>query len=67
MLFDGHKLATEALHDDRPGKFWDRVYQLPAAGQGGKKRGVVRFAAHPGNFAGGVFGVRVVRRAAGAP
>jgi hypothetical protein len=35
---------------------------LPTELTSGKKKVNVRFAAKPGNFAGGVFGVRTVRR-----
>lgn len=62
VLLDGEKLATESLHQDDPGKFWDRTYPLPLERTRGNDKASVKFQAHPGNFAGGVFGVRVVRR-----
>ena len=62
VLLDGKKLATQSLHQDKPDHFWDRVYQLPEQQTKGKTKATIKFQAHPGNFAGGVFGVRVVRR-----
>jgi DUF1680 family protein len=58
---DGETIATTSLNMDAPGRFWDKTYPLPAALIAGKERITVRFQAHPGNYAGGVFGIRVVR------
>jgi hypothetical protein len=63
VLVDGEKIATQRLDRNRPGRFWDRVYPLPPELTAGKSKVKVRFAAHPGNFAGGVFGVRTVKAA----
>lgn len=62
VLVEGERIDTTRLHMDRPGEFWDKVYPLPERLTRGKQRVEIRFQAHPGNFAGGVFGVRVVRR-----
>jgi len=62
VLVDGQKMATQALHRDKPEKFWDKVYPLPEDLTKGKSKATIRFQALPGNYAGGVFGVRVVRR-----
>jgi hypothetical protein len=62
ILVNGQKIATQSLHQDDPGKFWDKDYPLPEELTRGKTKVTVTFQAHPGNFAGGVFGVRVVRR-----
>ena len=62
MLLDGKKLATQSLHQDKPDRFWDRVYEIPEELTKGKTKATIKFQAHPGNYAGGVFGVRVVRR-----
>ena len=61
VLVDGEKIATQRLGQDRPGRFWDRVYALPTELTSGKSKVKVRFAAHPGNYAGGVFGVRSIK------
>ncbi|HYO26259.1 MAG TPA: DUF6805 domain-containing protein, partial [Lacipirellulaceae bacterium] len=60
---DGATIATTSLHQDAPGEFWQKSYTLPAAVLSGKPKINVRFQAKPGNYAGGVFGVRVVRPA----
>jgi len=62
VIVEGETVATTRLHRDRPDEFWDKVYPLPEHLTRGKERVTVRFQAHPGNYAGGVFGVRVVRR-----
>lgn len=69
VLVDGERVATQSLHQDRPERFWDQSYQLPPKLTAGKKTVNVRFAAKPGNYAGGVFGLRTVRRMtdAGSP
>jgi hypothetical protein len=63
VLVDGEKIATQRLGQDRPGRFWDRIHPLPPQLTSGKSKVKVRFDAHPGNFAGGVFGVRTVKAA----
>lgn len=62
VLVDGQVIATQSLHQDRPERFWDRVYELPTELTSDKQQVNIRFAAKPGNFAGGVFGLRTVRR-----
>lgn len=62
LLLDGEKFATQILHRDDPEKFWQKTYPLPDELTTGKARAVLKFQAHPGNMAGGVFGIRVVRR-----
>ena len=42
-------------------KFFDARYLLPAELTRGKERVTVRFQPHPGNIAGGVFGLRTTR------
>jgi DUF1680 family protein len=61
ILVDGQKLATERLRNRHPGEFFDQTYRLTKAATAGKDRLTVTFQAHPGNFAGGVFGIRVLR------
>lgn len=62
VLVEGQKIATTSLHRDKPEQFWDKIYPLPEHLTSGRSTVTVKFQAHPGNFAGGVFGVRVVRR-----
>jgi hypothetical protein len=58
---DGQTIDTTSLHMDAPDKFWQKSYPLPAELIAGKKKVTVRFQAKPGNYAGGVFGLRVLR------
>jgi DUF1680 family protein len=62
LLLDGQKIATQSLHQDDPEKFWQKTYPLPDELTAGKEKAVLKFQAHPGNMAGGVFGIRLVRR-----
>jgi uncharacterized protein len=62
LLLDGKKFATESLHQNDPEKFWQKSYPLPKEMTANKEKAVVKFQAHPGNYAGGIFGIRVVRR-----
>ena len=60
ILIDGRKIATQKLNDNRPGEFFDVVYDIPAELIRDKNSIVVRFAGHQGSIAGGVFGCAVV-------
>ncbi|MBI5830737.1 MAG: glycoside hydrolase family 127 protein [Armatimonadetes bacterium] len=65
ILVNGERLATQTLDRLKPGEFTDVAYRLPADMLMGKSKITVRFQGKPGNFAGGVFGLRVVRRMGG--
>jgi hypothetical protein len=60
---DGVKLATQRLQNNRPDEFFDQVYALPPAMTNGKQKITVEFRAEPTNWAGGVFDVRVMKKA----
>jgi DUF1680 family protein len=62
VLIDGQELATQRLKNNKPGRFYDEVYPLPAEVTKGKDKVTVRFRAHPGAWAGGVFGLRVAKK-----
>ena len=62
VLVDGQKIATEKLQNNRPNKFYDQTYPLPPELLANKQNITVRFQAHPGNFAGGVFGCRIMKK-----
>jgi len=62
VLVDGEKVATQKLHSNKPDEFFDEVYPLPSPLTKGRSQVTVKFQSHPGNTAGGVFGVRVLRR-----
>ena len=61
ILIDGVKIATERLENNRPGKFYDAVYPTPESITKGKEKITVKFQAQPGAWAGGIFGVRILR------
>lgn len=61
ILIDGTVIATQSLHQNKPGQFFDQTYPIPPALLAGKQTVTVRFQAKPGNLAGGLFGCRVVR------
>jgi hypothetical protein len=61
VLANGVKVATVALNHNRPGEFFDEEVPIPEAALAGQTAVTVKFQAQPGNFAGGVFDVRLVR------
>ena len=61
ILVDDAKIATERLENNRPGVFYDTVYPLGESITKGKIKITVKFQAQPGAWAGGVFGVRILR------
>ena len=62
VLVDGAKIATQKLEHNRPEKFYDEVYPVPVDLTKGKEKVTVRFQAHPGRTAGGIFDCRVLRK-----
>jgi DUF1680 family protein len=62
LSVDGTRIASQALHQDRPGRYFDVSYPIPPPLVAGKSQVAVRLQAHPGAMAGGLFGCRVVRR-----
>jgi DUF1680 family protein len=61
ILVDGKKIAAQSLQNDKPGEFFDVTYPIPQELTRGKNKITVRFQAQPGNFAGGFYGVRIIR------
>lgn len=61
ILVEGKVVATQKLNNNRPGEFFDVAYPLPDELRNGRQSISVRFAAHPGNLAGGLYGLRVLR------
>lgn len=62
ILVEGTKLATQTLENNKPEVFYDQTYPLPAELLKGKKTITVRLQAHPGKWAGGLYGARVVKK-----
>ena len=61
ILVDGVKIASQTLSHNEPGKFWDATYPIPAGLTKDKIKVTVKWQAQPGNFAGGLFGVRILK------
>jgi hypothetical protein len=61
ILVDGQKVATQKLNREKPGEFCDFDYKIPTAFTQGKDWVTVKFQSHPGNIAGGLFGLRMLR------
>jgi DUF1680 family protein len=61
ILVDGVLVATQSLHQDKPGEFFEKLYVIPENLTRGKQRVEVRFQAHPANFAGGLYGAKTLR------
>ena len=62
VLVDGVKVATQKLASKHPGKFFDETYSIPADLTKGKTHVTIRFQGLPGKIAGGVFGLRVLKK-----
>ena len=56
VLVDGQQVATQTLDRNKPGEFYDETYRLPQELTQGKEKLTIKFQAHPGKMAGGVFG-----------
>jgi DUF1680 family protein len=61
VTVDGSMVDTEKLHGNRPGEFYEMSLPLPPELTRGKKTVTVKFVAHPGNLAGGIYGVRILK------
>ena len=62
VLVNETKVATQTLDNNEPGHFFDAVCAIPEELTRGKEKVTVRFQAHAGRTAGGVFGCRIIRR-----
>jgi DUF1680 family protein len=62
ILIDGRKIATQSLHNDKPGELFDVAYHIPPELVSGKEKVTVHLQSHPGNIAGGIFGCRIVTK-----
>lgn len=62
ILVNNQKIAQQRLANDKPGEFFDVEYPLPENLTSGKEKVEIRFNAHPNNFAGGIFGLRVLKK-----
>jgi hypothetical protein len=63
ILVDGTRIATQKLEQNRPNQFFEVAYPIPAELTRGKSKVTVRLQAHPGKWAGGLFGARMLKAA----
>jgi uncharacterized protein len=61
ILIDGERIATQRLHMDRPGEFFEVVYSIPRELTQRRERVRVRFEGSGDSIAGGCFGARMLR------
>jgi hypothetical protein len=61
ILIGGERIATQRLEAEQPDRFFDKDYPIPPALTRGRTKVTVRFQAHPGNTAGGIYGVWMMR------
>jgi DUF1680 family protein len=62
IFVNGQKISTQVLNHDRPGHLFDVEYPIPASlTRNAANMITVRFQAHEGNTAGGVFGCATLR------
>ncbi len=61
ILVDGRQVASQKLNDNRPGEFFDVVYDIPAELTTDKSSIAVRFVGQQGSIAGGVFGLATIK------
>ncbi|MCY2989808.1 MAG: hypothetical protein NTY19_18325 [Planctomycetota bacterium] len=59
ILIDGVKLTTQTVNGDRPGQFLDVEYAIPVELTRNKQHVTVKFQAHPGKVAGGVYACKI--------
>jgi DUF1680 family protein len=60
ILVDGKKIATQKLERNKPNEFFATEYPIPEDLTTGKTAVTIRFQAHPGATAGGVFDCRML-------
>ncbi len=61
ILIDDKKIATQKLDGSKRGEFLDVTYAVPAEMTRGKKKVTIKFQAHPGGTAGGIFACRILK------
>jgi DUF1680 family protein len=62
ILVDDKKIATEHLNQNRPGRFFNIIYDIPGELTKDKSHITVKFNAHPWRTAGGLFECRTMKK-----
>jgi hypothetical protein len=60
ILVNGQIIATQSLTNNLPGQFFDVQYPIPVNLTSNQSQVTVRFQGHPGNTAGGIFGLQML-------
>ena len=60
ILVEEIKIATQTLHNNKPNEFFDVFHRIPKELTHGKQFITIRFQAHPGAQAGGLFNLSLV-------
>jgi hypothetical protein len=61
ILVDGEKIGEQKLLNNKPGDFFNIEYPIPEKLTKGREQVTVRFQAHPGAMAGGIFDLLTVK------
>ena len=61
ILVDGQQLVAERIANDHPDEFFDKTYTLSPAMTKDKQKVTVRFQSPANGYAGGVFGIKIMR------
>jgi hypothetical protein len=61
IFVDNQKIATENLGGGRQNDFIEKTYAIPEVLTRGKEKVTIKFQALPGNRAGGVFGLTLLK------
>jgi hypothetical protein len=61
VFADAERVATVRLDNNRPGEYYEETYSIPERVTQGREKVTVKFQAHPGKMAGGVFGCKILR------
>ena len=62
MELDGKEIAVIELNNDKPGQFFTRSFDVPQELTAGKTKATLKFVASSRSLAGGVFGIRVLKK-----
>ena len=61
IYVDDVKIATQELHQNKPGEFFDVEYKIPLELTQYKDEVMIKFQAHPGKIAGSLFGCKILK------
>ncbi|MDD4871686.1 MAG: glycoside hydrolase family 127 protein, partial [Kiritimatiellae bacterium] len=62
ILVDGEKITTQKLNHNKRGEFYEEQYVIPENLTKNKEKVTIKFQSHPGNIAGGMFGILMLKK-----